>query len=121
MLREAPEPAACEELDQVPIEGMPFVNEAAFFHRESATLILTELCQCMSGGDLRWPTWVFATLAGVRGRLAVPRTTWLVTRGRAAAQARVRRMLAWPSRRAVLGHDVVIERDAHARTVDALS
>lgn len=116
----APEPAWRGEIDHVLVKGMPLVNELAFFHRESATLILTDLCQCMSG-ELPWRTRIFAMLVGVRDRLAVPRMVRLVTRDRAAAGASLGRVLDWPFERAVLAHDVVIEHNAKTRLANALS
>ena len=44
VLGEQPEPGWSDDLDQVPIHGNIFHDEVVFFHRQSRTLIVTDLC-----------------------------------------------------------------------------
>lgn len=108
------------ELDQVCIRGMPFVNEVVWFHKASATLIMTDVLQCW-GGRLDWKTGLYARLTGVRNRLDVPRTVRLVTRDRALAAGSARIILAWPFTRVITAHNSIVEQDAHAAVERAFS
>ncbi|ALK96852.2 MULTISPECIES: DUF4336 domain-containing protein [unclassified Massilia] len=101
------------ELGQVWIRGMPFVNEVVWFHKASATLIMTDVLQCW-GGELDWRTALYARLTGVRGRLDLPRTVRLVTRDRVLAAGSARMILQWPFTRVITAHNSIVERDAHA-------
>jgi len=99
------------DLDQVFFEGLPFLDETAWFHAPSGTLILTDLCQWWQG-ELPFLARLFARLAGVRAGLAVPRTVRLLVKDRAAARASAMRILAWPIERVVVAHNSVIARNA---------
>jgi Domain of unknown function (DUF4336) len=107
-----------QDLDQACIRGMPFVNEVAWFHKASATLIMTDVLQCW-GGELDWKTAMYARLTGVRGRLDVPRTVRLVTRDRMLAAGSARVILQWPFTRVIMAHNSIVERDAHAAVARA--
>jgi hypothetical protein len=101
------------ELDQVCIRGVPFVNEVVWFHKASATLIMTDVLQCWCG-DLDWKTALYARLTGVRHRLGVPRTVRLVTRDKALFAGSARIILEWPFTRVITAHNSIVEADAHA-------
>ncbi|MGZ5183451.1 MAG: DUF4336 domain-containing protein [Ramlibacter sp.] len=106
-------PEWAHELDQVLIRGMPFVNEVVWFHKASATLIMTDVLQCWSG-KLHWKAALYARLTGVRAHLDVPRTVRLVTRDRMRAAASARAILQWPFTRVITAHNNIVEYDAHA-------
>ena len=55
------------DLEHLTFQGIPAGNESVWFHRPSATLIVTDLLQWMAG-DLPWPTRAYAMLTGVRRR-----------------------------------------------------
>jgi hypothetical protein len=101
------------ELDQVCIRGIPFVNEVAWFHKASATLIMTDVLQCWCG-ELPWPAAMYGRLTGVLGHLDVPRTVRLVTRDRMLAAGSARVILQWPFTRVITAHNSIVEQDAHA-------
>lgn len=105
--------------DQVFIEGIPFANETVWFHRASATLIVTDLVQCWDGA-LPWSAHVYARLTGVRGVLAMPLTVRALVRDRAAFQRCAERILVLPFERIVMAHNTVIEANAHAQMRHAL-
>ncbi|MDH4419463.1 MAG: DUF4336 domain-containing protein [Acidovorax sp.] len=108
------------DLEHLAFEGIPAGNESVWFHRPSATLIVTDLMQWMAG-DLPWPTQVYATLTGVRHQLAVPRTVRALVRDRTAAARSAERVLRWPFTRVVMAHNQVVDRDAYAQAMQALS
>jgi hypothetical protein len=106
------------DLDQVLIRGLPFVNEVAWHHKASRTLIMTDVLQCW-GGELDWKTSAYARLTGVRSHLDVPRTVRLITRDRAAAADSARKILQWPFTRVITAHNSIVEQDAHAAVARA--
>lgn len=108
------------DLDQVLVRGMPFVNEVAFFHKATHTLIMTDVLQCWSG-KLPWSTSAYARLTEVRSRLDVPRTVRLVTRDRMLAAGSARAILQWPFTRVITAHNSIVEHDAHALVERAFS
>ena len=113
-------PAWLPELEHLAFQGIPAGNESVWFHRPSATLIVTDLMQWMAG-DLPWPTRAYATLTGVRRRLAVPWTVRALVRDRAAAARGAEQLLRWPFTRVVMAHNQVVEPDAHAQVERALA
>lgn len=108
------------ELEHFAFEGIPVGNESVWFHRPSATLIVTDLLQWMEG-DLPWSTRAYATLTGVRRRLAVPWTVRLLVRDRAAADRSAERLLRWPFTRVVMAHNTIIDTDARMQVARALA
>lgn len=112
-------PAWLPDLEHLAFQGIPAGNESVWFHRPSATLIVTDLLQWMAG-DLPWPTRAYAMLTGVRRRLAVPWTVRALVRDRAAAARSAEQLLGWPFTRVVMAHNQVVETDAHAQVAQAL-
>lgn len=108
------------QLDEILIEGIPFANETVWFHRASATLIVTDLVQ-FCDGELAWSAKLYAHLTGVRTELNVPYTVRALVRDRDAVRRCAARILAWPIQRIVMAHNAVIEVDAHARMRHALA
>jgi len=121
-LQELPEPAAAPwapALDWALFEGIPYANETVWFHRPSASLILTDLLQCWQHAG-SWQARLYARLTGVHRQLAAPRTVRALVRDRAAARRSIERLLAWPFERVLLAHDATLEQDAHASVARAL-
>jgi hypothetical protein len=119
-LGDAIPPEWAADLDQVCIRGVPMVNEVAWFHRASGTLIMTDVLQCWCG-DLPWPAAMYGRLTGVLGHLDVPRTVRLVTRDKALVAASARHILQWPFTRVITAHNSIVEQDAHALVARAFS
>lgn len=97
-----------DELQGYFIEGLPIINETAWYHAASDTLILTDLLFCFSTAN-RGLASVAARLLGVRGKLGMSRTMKFFTRDKRALENSVRPLLSLPVRRIILGHDQVIE------------
>jgi hypothetical protein len=113
------EPQWACELDQVFVEGIPVGNEVVWFHRESRTLILADLCQCWTG-PMPFTARLYGRLTGVLGRFAVPLTIRLIVKDKAAFARSLRKILQWDVRRVVMAHNAIIEEDAHAAVKRAL-
>ena len=113
-------PAWLPDLEHLAFQGIPAGNESVWFHRPSATLIVTDLLQWMAS-DLPWPTRAYAALTGVRRKLAVPWTERALVRDRAAAARSAEQLLRWRFTRVVMAHNQVIEADAHAQVARALA
>ena len=88
------------------------VSEVAVFHRESATLILTDLAFHMVRLARRFDR-IAWWLSGVPSGFGPSRTArMLLLRDRALAAAFLRRLLAWPFRRVLVAHGESLEVDA---------
>ena len=107
------------DLEHFAFEGIPAGNESVWFHRPSATLIITDLVQWMDG-DIPWSIKTYALLTGVRRQLAVSRTVRMLVRDRKAAAQSSERLLLWPFKRVVLAHNTIVDTDAHAQMARAL-
>lgn len=108
-LGEAPEPGYASVFEQTPLRGVPAVDEFAFLHRPSRTLLLTDMAFNIRQSP-SWPTRTYLRLSGAYGRLAV---TWLekvLVKDRAALRASLERVLAWDFERVVVCHGEVLER-----------
>jgi hypothetical protein len=116
----ASEPGWQDELDQVFVAGTPVMNETVWLHRESRTLILTDLCQWWPG-SLAPSARLYAALTGVRAQLAVPYTVRLIVKDRAALRASLQRILQWDFGRVVMAHNVIVEEGAHEAVRHAFS
>lgn len=119
-LGNAPEPGWENVIDQVLIAGNSIAQEVVFFHRQSGTVIFTDLLQQMP------PDWysgwrrVVARLDGMTGpRPAVPRKFRIAFRSRAKARSDIARVLSWPAQRVLMAHGKPVENEARAYLEDA--
>ncbi len=107
VLGDLPEFLWAKELDQHRIAGQPKVNEVAFLHRASHTLILTDWIFNFNTSD-RWWTRTFLKIAGAwRGPLQ-SKLLRLTVKDRAAARASREHLLAWDFDRIVVSHGDII-------------
>lgn len=97
----------------VKLEGQPAVNETAFWHPASGTLITCDLVANLPPTDHLW-TRVYAWMTGLDQRPAVNAAMRLGVRDRAAARKSVDRMLELHPRRILMSHGEVLETDAEA-------
>lgn len=115
----APEPEWQGDFDQALFEGIPVGNEVVWYHKQTRTLILTDLCQWWQG-DLPLSARAYAWLTGVRKAVAVPLTVRLAVKDRRAARASAERILQWPFERVIMAHNSVLGPDAGSAARDAL-
>lgn len=118
-LADEPPAAWAGELEQLRVEGAPKLDEVAFFHRASKTLIVTDLV--FNVLEYRgWLSGLVFRMVGAHKRLAQSRALRMLVRDRAAAAASARRILAWDFERVVMAHGEIVDRDARARMTEAL-
>lgn len=90
--------------------------EAAFFHRRSRTLLLTDLVQNLDPAQLPWR----ARLFGLTGS-APPYLRAIVLLNRRAARDAAARVRAWSPERVIFAHGAWFAEDAAARLEASLS
>jgi len=119
-LGDEPPPAWSADLDQCLVAGAPRLNEVAFLHRPSRTLILTDLAfNVARPASLR--TRLFFRLTGVHGGFSTSRLMRLLVRDRAAARSSAERVLGWEFDRIIVSHGDVLEDDAQRSLQRALA
>ena len=109
-------------LDQVVVRGNRITTEVAFFHRPSATALMTDLVQQMPVGWFHGWRAVVARLDRMTApEPSVPRKFRVATTDRATARAAVERILAWPVERLVMAHGTPIGTGGHEALVRAFA
>jgi Domain of unknown function (DUF4336) len=103
----APAPWAAV-LDQQLVAGAPKLNEVAFFHKSTGTLLVSDLLFNVTH-PTNFMTGLVLTVAGTKGRLAMSRAWRRYTRDKPALKASVEKILAWPFTRILPGHGEVFE------------
>lgn len=110
------------ELEMVAIEGLPQVNEFVFFHRPSATLIVTDLAFNFPRQSPFLTRWLIR-FGGRLGELSPTLVERLLVRDRSAFRKSIEQVLEWPFERVVVSHGDILEsggRAALARGYDWL-
>lgn len=113
LLGEEPEPLWAFELDQHRIAGQPRINEVAFLHKPSRTLLLADWLFNFNRSDTWW-TRTFLRLAGAYHGPSQSRLLRLSIADRAAARASRDRLLAWDFDRIIVAHGDIIPCDGKA-------
>jgi hypothetical protein len=111
-LSELPHPDWQHELLPATIRGCA-LRETVFFHPRTRTLVTCDLVENFAG-SAHWPTDLYLSLAGLRGRIGWSRFLRVVYRDRPAARACIERILEWPIERIVVAHGDIVTADAHA-------
>ena len=101
-----------EEIEWLPLLGMPAINETVFLHKPSRTLIVADMVFNIREGTAL--TRMAMKLNGIYGRLAASRFFKSQIRDKAALCESVRRVLEWDFDRIVVGHGAVYATDGHA-------
>ena len=111
VLGEQPEPGWSDDLDQVPIHGNIFHDEVVFFHRQSRTLIVTDLC--ISGHPEQPPFTRFVLwLGGVYQNPAPLLDVKLAYLDKKAARSSLKKVMDWDFERMILAHGHLINSGA---------
>ena len=104
-----------EDLDHVFLEGVPELNEVAFFHRTSRTLILTDHLFHLGKDCRSWGTRCLGRMLGVYAAPALPREVrYLFVKNKAALAHAMSQVLQWDFDRVVLTHGKIVERRGKA-------
>ncbi len=97
-----------EGIDTESVQGVPLANETVFFHRASATLILSDLAFNLGPGAPRSTRVLFGWIGGY-GSLGPTVLERLLVRDRGPFAQSLRRILDWPFRRVIVAHGEVKE------------
>lgn len=112
LLGDDPDPAWGDAIATIHVQGIPILEEVAFLHRASRTLLLADLAfhptSACSPGLRRW-TW----LSRVRGGFGPNAVVRLAIRDSQALRASLDRVLALDFDRIVVTHGEVLERGGH--------
>ena len=94
-----------DDLDQVVMRGNRITTEIVFFHRESATVLFTDLIQHFRPGWFKgWRALVARLDLMVAAEPSVPRKFRAAFTDRHAARAAIERILAWPAKKVLMAH-----------------
>ena len=113
-----PPPEWGEELEVVPLEGMPRIREHAFFHRPSATLILGDLFFNLR--PTGWTRFFLRALSGLKSYPGMSRLFRFMIKDKDAFRSSLDRLRALPFERIVVAHGEPIENDPRAAFEAAL-
>lgn len=97
-------------LEVVLVEGIPKVNEFAFFHKASRTLILTDLAFNI-GKDVSLWTKVFFSLNGAYGKFGPSRLMRSMIEDRSTLKDSLLKILEWDFDQIVISHGGMVEKD----------
>ncbi len=101
-----------DQVDHVVMGGNMITTEVVFFHRESATVLFTDLIQNF---DEEWFSgWrkIIARLDGMVGDEAqVPRKFRMAFTNRKAARLALERILQWPAEKVLMAHGTPVEKN----------
>jgi hypothetical protein len=97
-----------EHFEYHEVQGIPDLNEIAFFHPASRTLILTDLCFNIREGS--WWTRLFFQLNGAWDRLAMTRVFRRFVKDPVAFRASLERIQRWDFDRVIVSHGHIVER-----------
>lgn len=111
-------PSWTAELQAIFIEGIPTLQETAWFHQSSGTLILTDLLACF-GSNNTGVNRLMARLLGVYENLAMSRMIKFLVKDKSALARSVKLLLALDVQRIVVSHDQIIEIDAKQKLEQA--
>ena len=114
-LGDAPEADWADDLDQVVMRGNRITTEIVFFHRQSRTVLFTDLIQHFRPGWFKgWRALVARLDLMVAAEPSVPRKFRAAFVDRRAARAAIQRVLAWPSEKVLMAHGEPITEGGQA-------
>lgn len=108
------------ELEVIPLGGMPSLNEHAFFHVPSKTLILADLLFTFGPTASGWTRFLFRFASGIKAYPAMSRLFKAQIKDQASFEDSLKRLLALPFERVIVGHGEIIESGAKAIVARAL-
>lgn len=111
--------AVWEDFEQIRVGGIPGVQDTAFFHPDSKTLLVTDVMTHVHPGK-RFITNLAYGALGIKGKLAVSKAFKGEIKDKAAFDASIDRILAWDFDRVIVGHGDVLDSGGHAAAEAAL-
>lgn len=118
MLGDEPRPEWRGDIEQRTIKGASMLNEVAFFHPASRTLILTDLVFNVPK-DRPWGIPLVFRLMGAGGRCGPHRFVRWMIRDKEAARESLGFIMRWDFDRVIVAHGDVIESGGHKKVRDA--
>jgi len=118
MLGDEPRPEWRGDIEQRTIKGAPMLNEVAFFHPASRTLILTDLVFNVPE-NRPWGIPIVFRLMGAGGRCGPHRFVRWMIRDKEAARESLGLIMRWDFDRVIVAHGDVIESGGHKKVRDA--
>jgi hypothetical protein len=108
-------------LDQVPVLSTRWIQEVAFFHRPTRSLILTDLVEWVGDETPRVPSLMRVWWAVLRmWNKPRPAPEYQFGWGpRAEVRSQLEKILEWKAERAVIAHGDLVEADVELRLRDA--
>lgn len=103
------------ELQAIPVEGMPALDETLFFHAPSRTLVVTDLVFNVLGPTDGLLTGLILRLVGAHQKLAQGIELRFMVRHSASARESLERVMALDFTRLVMAHGEVVDVDAKER------
>jgi len=105
------------DLDQIVVPGGFGVNEVAFLHRGSRTLVLTDLIENFEPSKLGTVARPFVWLAGAMAPdgMAPAHLRFAMNRNRSAAAAAARRIVDWKPERVIFSHGLWFDHEGTPR------
>ena len=97
------------QIDQRVVRGIEVMNEVAFFHRASRSLLLTDLAFNVQHSDSLW-TRLWCRAGGIYRHFGPSRMVRMLVRDREAARASIDAILRWDFDRVIVPHGIVLQR-----------
>ena len=104
-------PEWAEEIEQAVVPGAFGFTEVAFFHRPSATLVLTDLIEDLEASKLPLGTKLFAIVMRANKATSPLQIRVVLRLRRAEAADAVRRLIGWRPERVIFAHGRFFDRD----------
>ncbi len=101
-------------LKHVAIAGSSAIEEFAFFHVPSKSLILTDLCFNMKHPQGFRQT-LFTLLTGTKGELKTSRMIKLLFKNKTALKNSLQQVLEWPFERLIVAHGEIVEESTKTK------
>jgi hypothetical protein len=108
------------EIEVLKIDGLRKIDEHAFFHRASRTLVLADLLFHFPPGTRGWPRFFIRHVMRLRRLLGLSLFFRLMIRDREAFARSMKKLLAWEFAQIVVAHGEPIDRAARSVFVRAL-
>ncbi|MEM9275071.1 MAG: DUF4336 domain-containing protein [Cyanobacteria bacterium P01_F01_bin.143] len=122
VLNDSAEPEWNNEIDQLYFQGSNMLPEMVFLHRQSKTLIITDLIQ---NHDPVIENWFWKFIKKVNGILSpnggVPKDLRMTIRDKEKARKSLQKMLSWDFDRLIISHGLCIEKNAKKYVLDSFS
>jgi hypothetical protein len=108
------------ELESFFIDGLPILNETAWFHSATGSLILTDLLFCFSTQHRGMSAFI-SRILGVHGVLGMSRTMKLAVKDKHALARSIAPLLSLPVQRVIVAHDQIVSEQPAEKLAQAFA